>query len=430
MSAAVAALVGYSLQAFSIPIVLSAYWAARAPQMLLVALYAATLCVLAQIIPSALFFAVRGLTLMGADEGSYARRQAHDLPTSAAGWGASGSAGGGNRLTPATINAFYLFFAFASLEAFRVLLCVSLAHAERLFNARARQSLSASKFGTCFTGLAAGVGYGTMQCVYSAGALINLATSTGASGGAGGLAAGGYDYFACPMMPALQNASFGAMLLLLANIAWTIIALQCWTAYVGPPSAVIASRPPPPPKPRGARRKPMAAATQNTSSKDGGSDNTAATGSAPVVGGSGTAEPMPSPPLQQQSVSVTAAVAPPRRGGSGSSTTSSGARRRREAMNPTEEAESVEGSAEVGEMREREGGEREAEEATSSSNQKAAALQPSPTSEANAEAANTNNGIISGEEENSSSRLLGPIVERPKPIEHRAVVLMPPPPPA
>ena len=100
-------------------------------------------------------------------------------------------------------------------------------------------------------------------------------------------------------------------------------------------------------------------------------------------------------------------------------------------MNPTEEAESVEGSAEVGEMREREGGERETEEATSSSNQKDAALQPSPTSEANAEAANTNNGIISGEEENSSSRLLGPIVERrPKPIEQRAVVLLPPPPPA
>lgn len=204
-----AALIGWSLQTFSVPIVLAIAWTCTAPHMLLVALFAAVMAVASLILPSVIYIIAVAAATNGENNSSnaMATTYSHDESTQVA------------------LNVVNLFFSFVSQEACRVLICYALILAELKFRHR-NQSLSGSKFGTAFTGLAAGAGFGTMLAVHSVGTSINLSTFASYN------SIVAYDFRKCPQMPLLQMQSLTGLFMILCNMGWTVIVLQCVTAIV------------------------------------------------------------------------------------------------------------------------------------------------------------------------------------------------------
>lgn len=227
MSSSTAAIIGWSLQSFCVPIVFTCIWSRTSPQMLLVMLFAATAAVLAQILPAVVFVVVDAIS-SAANSGNSVTIDRNNYRSRGFGHSASSST---TTTSQGVLNGLYLFAAFLSIEFFRALICIALVHAELQFRARKGQSLSGSKFGTLLTGFAAGVGYGTMMAVFSVGTALNFATSAGGFGSDGsGVVA--FDYFSCPSLVLMESVAISGQFLILSNIAWTAITLQCWTSFI------------------------------------------------------------------------------------------------------------------------------------------------------------------------------------------------------
>eukprot|EP00758_Cryptobia_borreli_P003851 Tbor_TRINITY_DN4017_c0_g1::TRINITY_DN4017_c0_g1_i1::g.11681::m.11681 len=252
--------VGVTLHAFSPSILLVIYWTVAVPQMVIVALSGAFAAIIAQILTSVVYQIGNSISPDG-----YGLGISHD--------GRIGSGVGGPFL--------YSISSIIFQELIRFLLIFGLYHVEIVFRRRGQSLVGTvsrtgttatpaqsvrcdstaaegsrtsshclqNEFklfgkvlwrntkmttlpmygmgtGTCLSGLALGLGFGTMRSVMIFGTALNTAANIEFNG------VMGYDVDMCPVMPIMMYQSIMALCQILAQMAWSVVLLQAVSAIL------------------------------------------------------------------------------------------------------------------------------------------------------------------------------------------------------